>query len=78
MSILTNDDRFEKVQNSERKVTNMCEILDKVEARGFETAEHKWSSLISILCNHNNYDLIKEVATNKEKREELYKKYNIN
>jgi hypothetical protein len=34
MSVLTEDTRFEEVQKSERKVSNMCQILDEVEARG--------------------------------------------
>ena len=38
MSALTGDDRFERIVNErrkgERKVRNMCEVLDRVEARG--------------------------------------------
>lgn len=34
LSVLTEDNRFAEVQNSERKVTNMCEVLNEIEARG--------------------------------------------
>ena len=40
MSVLTGDDRFEKIVNErrkgERKVKNMCEVLDRVENRGIK------------------------------------------
>jgi hypothetical protein len=41
MSVLTEDTRFEEVQKSERKVSNMCQILDEVEARGEARGEVK-------------------------------------
>ncbi len=34
MSVLTNDVRFESIQNMEGEVSNMCEVLDAAEARG--------------------------------------------
>ena len=35
MSVITNDSRFEEVQNYvERSGVNMCEVLDAVESRG--------------------------------------------
>ena len=40
MSVLTGDDRFERIVNErrkgERKVKNMCEVLDRVENRGIK------------------------------------------
>ena len=37
MSLLTDDDRYELTLNSEGgKPNNMCEMLDRVEARGME------------------------------------------
>lgn len=34
MSVLTGDHRFEDVQNEGKRVHNMCEVLDRAEARG--------------------------------------------
>lgn len=36
MAVLTGDGRFEEVQNEDGGVTNMCEVLDRAEARGIE------------------------------------------
>ena len=34
MAVLSGDSRFEEVNQGERSETNMCEFLDRVEARG--------------------------------------------
>ncbi len=45
MSALTGDDRFEKIvtehRKGERKVKNMCEVLDRVEKKGEKRGEKK-------------------------------------
>ena len=45
MSALTGDDRFEQIVNErkrgERKVRNMCEVLDRAERKGEKKGEKK-------------------------------------
>ena len=42
MSIVTDDSRFEDVQNYvERSGGNMCEVLDAIENRGIEKGSEK-------------------------------------
>lgn len=54
MSVLTNDDRFYQIQNSEKlggEIT-MCEVLDKVEERGKEIGKEigKEQGLFEAYC----------------------------
>ena len=41
MSVLTADNRFEEIQNDGGKVRNMCEVLDRIEARGIQQGKRQ-------------------------------------
>ena len=93
MSLLTDDDRYELTLNSEGgKTQNMCEMLDRVEARGVEKGRAEGMAkgraegmvkgedmIISLLkkLTPGSEDYYKALNASSEERRELYKKYGI-
>ena len=79
MSALTKDHRFVEVYDDlkGKERVDMCEVLDKVEARGVMQGEERLSNLITILLNNNDNTAIALVTSDKKAREEYYKKYNL-
>ena len=85
MSLLTDDDRYELTLNSEGgKPNNMCEMLDRVEARGMEKGRAEGMAkgedmIISLLkkLTPGSEDYYKALNASSEERKELYKKYGI-
>ena len=93
MSLLTDDDRYELTLNSEGgKPKNMCEMLDRVEARGVEKGMAKGRAegmekgmakgedmVIALLrkLTPGSEDYYKALNASPEERRELYKKYGI-
>ena len=90
MSLLTDDDRYELILNSEEggKPKNMCEMLDRVEARGVEKGMAKGRAegmakgenmVIALLrkLTPESEDYYKALNASPEERKELYKKYGI-
>ena len=89
MTLLTDDDRYELTLNSEGgKPKNMCEMLDRVEARGMAKGMEKGRAegrtegedmVITLLkkLTPGSEDYYKALNASPEKRRELYKKYGI-
>ena len=93
MSLLTDDDRYELTLNSEGgKPQNMCEMLDRVEARGVEKGRAEGMAkgraegmakgedmIIALLrkLTPGSEDYYKALNASSEERRELYKKYGI-
>ena len=93
MSLLTDDDRYELTLNSEGgKPQNMCEMLDRVEARGVEKGRAEGMAkgraegmakgedmIIALLkkLTPGSEDYYKALNASSEERKELYKKYRI-
>lgn len=77
MSLLTDDERYELTLNLEGgKPKNMCEMLDRVEARGMEKGEDMVIALLKKLTPGSE-DYNKALNASPEERRELYKKYGI-
>ena len=81
MSLLTGDDRYELTINSEGgKPKNMCEMLDRVEAKGeakgITKGEDKLIALLKKLTPGSE-EYFKVLNASAEERKELYKKYGI-
>ena len=89
MSLLTDDDRYELTLSAEGgKPKNMCEMLDRVEARGVEKGMAKGRAegmakgedmVIALLrkLTPGSEDYDKALNASAEERKELYKKYGI-
>ena len=89
MSLLTDDDRYELTLSAEGgKPKNMCEMLDRVEARGVEKGMAKGRAegmakgedlVIALLrkLTPGSEDYDKALNASAEERRELYKKYGI-
>ena len=86
MSLLTGDDRYELTIDSEGgKPKNMCEMLDRVEAKGVAKGEAKGitkgeEKLIALLkkLTPGSEEYFKVLNASAEERKEFYKKYGIN
>ena len=77
MSLLTDDDRYELTLNSEGgKPKNMCEMLDRVEAKGVAKGEEKLIALLKKLTPGSE-EYFKVLNASAEERKEFYKKYGI-
>ena len=81
MSLLTDDDRYELTLSAEGgKPKNMCEMLDRVEARGVEKGMAKGEDMVIALLRKltpGSEDYNKALNASAEERKELYKKYGI-
>ena len=81
MSLLTDDDRYELTLSAEGgKPKNMCEMLDRVEARGVEKGMAKGEDMVISLLRKltpGSEDYNKALNASAEERKELYKKYGI-
>ena len=85
MSLLTDDDRYELTINEEGgKPKNMCEMLDRVEARGIEKGMARGRAegedmVIALLRKlaPGSEEYYKALNASPEERKELYKKYEI-
>ena len=83
MSLLTDDDRYELTINEEGgKPKNMCEMLDRVEARGIEKGMARGRAegedmVIALLRKlaPGSEEYYKALNASPEERKELYKKY---
>ena len=83
MAAMTGDGRFEETindLNGKERVT-MCEVLDRVEAKGIEKGIEKGADIISklneILVREGDLEKILKANTNNAYRNELLKKYNL-
>ena len=78
MSLLTGDDRYVDALNSEGgKPKNMCEMLDRVEAKGLAKGEDKFASLVDRLFSVGRIDDIKKATNDPIYRKQLYKEFGI-
>jgi hypothetical protein len=81
MSLLTGDSRYEITLSAEGgKPKNMCEMLDKVEARGVEKGMAKGEDMVIALLRKlapGSEDYNKALNASAEERRELYRKYGI-
>ena len=85
MSLLTDDDRYALTINAEGgKPKNMCEMLDRVEARGVEKGRAEGMAkgedmVIALLrkLTPGSDDYYTALNASAEERRELYKKYGI-
>ena len=85
MSLLTDDDRYELTINAEGgKPKNMCEMLDRVEARGVEKGRAEGMAkgedmVIALLrkLTPGSDDYNTALNASAEERRELYKKYGL-
>ena len=79
MSLLTDDDRYELTINEEGgKPKNMCEMLDRVEARGIEKGMARGRAEGRAEGEDpGSEEYYKALNASPEERKELYKKYEI-
>ncbi|XME02226.1 Rpn family recombination-promoting nuclease/putative transposase [Lachnospiraceae bacterium C1.1] len=89
MTVFTGDDRYEQavmeIPDDSRRELRMCEVLDKIEARGIkigetrgvEMGEQKLSRLIGCLRASDRNDDIDRVIADKDYREKLYEEFGI-
>ena len=79
MSALTKDKRFEEVCNSseEGEVKNMCEVLDRIEARGEARGEALFAKLTSKLLEAGRVEDLQKALEDKEYRKQLYMEYGL-
>ncbi|MCR5778864.1 MAG: Rpn family recombination-promoting nuclease/putative transposase [Lachnospiraceae bacterium] len=85
MTALTGDNRFEQAINEmseeDKKEVRMCEILDKIEARGetrgIEIGEEKLSALLGRLKEAGRDDDFNKAISDKEYRQKLYKEFDM-
>ena len=89
MAALTGDNRFEQAVNDmseeDKKEVRMCEILDKIEARGevrgetrgIEIGEEKLSSLLGKLKEAGRDEDFNKAISDKEHRQKLYKEFDM-
>lgn len=73
MRVLTNDTRFEEIQDSGKEVTTMCEILDRAEQRG----EALFASLVSQLLALGRTEDAELAANDEEARKRFYKEFGL-
>ena len=71
-----NDPRFEMTLKSEKggKPNNMCEALDRIEAKG----EKRFADLLQKLLAANRTEDIAKIASDARYRNKLYKEFQIN
>ena len=85
LSVMTKDSRFEDVLNqeeeSERRVNNMCDVLDRVEARGEKkgekNGERKLAELITRMFSAGRGSEVERVASDEQYRTKLFKEFQI-
>ena len=79
-----NDPRFEMTLKSEKggKPNNMCEALDRIEAKGEKRGEKKgekrFADLLQKLLAANRTEDIAKIASDTRYRNKLYKEFQIN
>ena len=79
-SVLMDDPRFEMTLTSKKggKPNNMCEALDRIEAKGEKKGEKKVTELIKKLHDANRNEEIIKAASDARYRNKLYKEFQIN
>lgn len=86
LSVMTEDTRFEEVLNQDDGsdqggVNNMCDVLDRVEARGVAIGEargeSKLASLMDKLFALNRFDDAKKAAKDEKYRAGLFAEFKI-
>ena len=89
LSVMTKDSRFEDVLNpeddNERGVNNMCDVLDRVEARGEKkgekkgekNGERKLAELITRMFSAGRGSEVEKVASDEQYRAKLFKEFQI-
>ena len=75
-----NDPRFEMTLKSEKggKPNNMCEALDRIEAKGEKKGEKRFADLLQKLLAANRTEDIAKIASDARYRNKLYKEFQIN
>jgi hypothetical protein len=75
-----NDPRFEMTLKSEKggKPNNMCEALDRIEAKGEKKGEKRFADLLQKLLAANRTEDIAKIASDTRYRNKLYKEFQIN
>ncbi len=77
MSVMTKDYRFEEVYHPdmERRGTNMCEVLDRIENRGIKKGtkqgEDTAFTLVRLLMDSNRLDDLRKATEDSYYREKL-------
>lgn len=67
MTAMTQDNRFDNVYDPEleRRPTNMCEVLDRIEKKGIAQGEDRILSLMKYLLTNNRMDDAKRATAKK-------------
>ena len=75
-----NDPRFEMTLTSKKggKPNNMCEALDRIEAKGEKKGEKRFADLLQKLLAANRTEDIAKIASDTRYRNKLYKEFQIN
>lgn len=81
LTVMTGDNRYEKILFDKEGVTSMCDVAERLEnrgrAEGRAEGEAKLGKLIDILMEKGLQSDIKKAATDEKARQELYRKYGI-
>ncbi len=81
LSVMTEDNRFEDVLNESNYsgggVNNMCDVLDRVEARGEKKGESRLAALIMALFSVGRGSDVEKAASDEQYRAKLFKEFNI-
>ena len=79
-SVLMDDPRFEMTLTSKKggKPNNMCEALDRIEAKGEKKGEKRFADLLQKLLAANRTEDIAKIASDTRYRNKLYKEFQIN
>ncbi len=67
MGVLLNDSRFLEMQNEKGGLSNMCEVLDRVEAKGLE----KGKVIAYYDAGYSVEQIAEKVGISKEKVQEI-------
>ena len=82
LSVMTEDTRFEEVLNQDDGsdqggVNNMCDVLDRVEAKGEKKGESKLAALLDKLFSLGRVDDAKRAVKDEAYRAGLFKEFQI-
>ena len=81
IAAITHDDRFTEVLVEGGKPKNMCEVLDRVEARGRQEGEvrgeNKLAALMQKLFSLGRIDDAQKASSDEAFRKKLYKEFNL-
>ena len=81
MAAITHDDRFTEVLQEGGKPRDMCEVLDRVEARGEargkQEGENKAYTLMQKLFSLGRVEDAQKASSDEAFRKELYKEFHL-